>query len=109
MNVAAGSVLKEVRRLEPSESRVSPTYSMLETGDTVLMSRYVVKSERAPQLDLRKSDSPLMDFLKTGTLYRKIHGKAEFRIDLRILPFAQTGRNGEWGFAMPQIGFGLSW
>ena len=67
------------------------------SGDTVVMSRYVVKATALRTIPVRVSDSPLINYLKTGTLFHKVYGKLEFRIDLRILPDAGELRAGSAG------------
>jgi hypothetical protein len=71
----------------------------------VLMDQFLVRSEPVRRRELPSADSPFIRFLKTGTLYRKVTGKTETEIFLRLLP-TQTRRGSAAGI---EIGFSFSW
>ena len=76
----------------------------------VLMDRVVVKTDSLRVAKLAPVDPPLLRFLKTGTLYKGLHGNVEVEIYLRIMTAGEkAGLARGREFTRTELAFSFSW
>lgn len=70
----------------------------------------MTKSTALRLVELPPKDPPLLNFLKTGTLYHKLHGKVEAEIFIQILTVGEKrGTNRGREFTRAEISFSFTW